>query len=109
MKKFLIPNSQYFCARPIGTNHISSIFGIEKKIHDTFNISEPTISRANKYLLRQEKRLVKQAKAKDYLRFNIVAEVLFKRSDSFQVACFNHKYPQWYWKSKSSVMKVYRL
>jgi hypothetical protein len=65
MKKFLLPNSLFFCAIPIGTNQISKVFGIEKKDHEIFNITDPVISRANKYLLRQEKRLIKQAKAKD--------------------------------------------
>lgn len=105
MEKFLLPNTQYFSAIPTGKNLISNIFGIDKNNHDIFNIDEPSITKANEYLIRMDKRLIKAAKAKNSKRYLAIMNVLLKRSTTFQIACFNHKYPEWFWKSKSSTMK----
>jgi hypothetical protein len=97
MRNILLPNAINFHALKTGKNHLSLIFGIEKQDHTPMIEKDPIISKANRYLKRQDKRLIKYAQKQDQIRFEYLAKILLKKSLSFQVGSFNFKSPDWFW------------
>lgn len=99
--KHLLPNSISFGTLPLGEDYIAALFGITKKHNEVVILKDPRVSVANKYMLKQYRRLEKAARADDYKRFEALADCLLRKSKVYQYIGMHRVQSGWFWELKA--------
>lgn len=106
MKYTLLPNSVFLGIIQLGVNDIAEIFGLSKKERQIHNVKSPRVSRANKYMITQYKRLEKAASDHDIERFDAISDVLLRKSKVYSYIGMCRVAYSWYFMKRATIRKV---
>lgn len=100
-KKFLLPNSMYFGTLPLGKDLIAALFGLEKTHRELIILKDPRVKKANRYMMKQYKRLEKAAKEGNIEKYENISTCLLTKSKVYQYIAMHRTEGGWFWELKA--------
>jgi hypothetical protein len=104
--KFLLPNSLYTGILPLGLDLIAALFGIEKHERELKFFKDARVNKANRYMMKQYKRLAEAAKKGDMELYENIAKRILTKSLVYRYIAMHRVENGWFWELKAAKIRM---
>jgi len=99
--KFLLPNSMFFGTLPLGQDLIAALFGLVKNHRELIILKDPRVKKANRYMMKQYKRLERAATEGDMAKYESISTRLLTDSKVYRYIAMHRTESGWFWELKA--------
>lgn len=103
----LLPNVFEFVTEKYSIHEFAAIYGIEKILRRT-RAEKLLVSKPNRYLERQYKRLTQYAANNQVAEFNTLSETIIRKSISYRILALNRTISDWHIKPIRELRRIWR-